>query len=929
MHQTFKFKSVSLTLCAWALAVGLVSCSGGNEAVQTPCEGVVCGSGRCEVSDGRAVCACEPGHHAEGLTCVRDDAPPLDPCAPNPCVQPGRGQCTNLEGKPVCACEPGKEEDGSGQCIPTDACAPNPCTAPHKTDCSVVEGQAVCACVSGHVPEGEACVPSGPDGHGDTPAESSPVIIDAPPTGGSFERADDVDLFSFQAQAGHIYAFTCNPGGGAVDCQVSLSDAAGQVLAVDNSGGTGFIVYEYTTAGTYYFRVSSGQVGTYTYQLEDLGLDDHGDTRDTATASTPGASATPARLEVPGDVDFLKFGVGAGLNYSFTCTSTAFACAVELQDAAGGVLASGTASADAVTLQYAASGEATLYVRIAAESASAMGAYSWRMQAASVDDHGDTAATATALVPSTSSLTGQLETPGDQDWFSFSGVLNTSYEFTCTSTAVDCNVVLYDAAGKVIQSDTSTQPNAKVLHLARAPGTFFLKVSGGTAAFGSYTYRLRDLGVDDHGDTPSEATPVTPSSSSIGATLHATTDVDVFSFEAPAGHIYELACNTSAFDCDLVLMNALGTVVAEDTTSTTYARVRVELNTPGTYYFRIQPGDSKVGAYTYRLQDLGVDDHGDTLATATPITPGASWVPAQFEVPKDEDWFTFTAPASHIYDIGCSTSSIDCDVYVLDAAGTVVASDTSSSSRLRRKFAAGGTYYIRLVANGGWNVSYTRYSYLLNDLGLDDHGDTLATATPITPSASWVPAQFEVPRDEDWFSFTALAGHIYDIGCSTSSIDCDVYVLDAAGTVVASDTSSSSRLRRKLTTGGMYYIRFVANTGWNISYTRYSYLLNDLGVDDHADTFVGATVLTLGTATPGNIEYSGDVDFFQVNLAASTSYTVTTTGISPTLTVYAPDKTTVISTGSSPRAFTSNAAGGVHYVRVSGSTTGAYTVKLQ
>ncbi|ATB31717.1 trypsin inhibitor-like cysteine-rich domain-containing protein [Melittangium boletus] len=1265
MRQTFKFKSVSLALCAWALAVGLVSCSGGNEAIQTQCEGVVCGSGRCEVSDGRPVCACEPGHHAEGLTCMRDDAPPLDPCAPNPCVQPGRGQCSNVEGKAVCACDSGKVEDGSGQCVSLDACTPNPCTAPHKTDCAEVEGQPVCACVSGYVPEGEACVPSSPDDHGDIPSEASPVLIDAPPTGGAFERAEDVDLFSFQAQAGHIYAFTCNPGGGAVDCHVSLSDAAGQVLAVDNNGGTGFIVHEYTSAGTYYFRVSSGQMGTYTYRLEDLGVDDHGDTRDTATASTPGASATPARLEAPGDVDFLKFGVGAGLTYSFTCTSTAFACAVELQDAAGTVLASGTASADTVTVQYTASAEDTLYVRLAADSASAMGAYSWRLEAASrddhgddlatataltpsssaltgrlervgdvdvfsfqgtvsttyefsctgtavdcdvvlvdasgtvlqsdtgpsrdakvtylvrssatyfvkvsggtaelgtytyrlqslgsddhgdtrdtstpvtpsstygnarinfasdvdvfsfsavahhvyelecstgvfdcnvvltdaagnviaqdttgatsakvraeldtadtyyfqissggpttgaysyrlqdlgLDDHGDTAATATALVPATSFSTGQLETPGDQDWFSFSGVLNTSYAFTCTSTAVDCNVVLYDAGGKVVQSDTSTQLDAKVTHLVRAPGTFFVKVSGGTAAFGSYTYRLSDLGVDDHGDTPSEATPVTSSSSSIGATLHATTDVDVFSFEAAAGHIYELACNTSVFDCDLVLLDALGVVVTGDTTSTTYARVRVELNTPGTYYFRIQPGDSKVGAYTYRLQDLGVDDHGDTMATATPITPGTSWVPAQFEVPKDEDWFSFTATAGHIYDFGCSTSSIDCDVYVLDAEGTVVASDTSTASRMRRKLTTGGTFYLRLVANGGWNVSYTSYSYLLQDLGVDDHGDMMATATPITPGTSWVPAQFEVPKDEDWFSFTATAGHIYDFGCSTSSIDCDVYVLDSAGTVVVSDTSLASRVRREFTTGGTFYLRLVANGGWNISYTNYSYLfqdvgmddhgntmatatpitpgtswvparfevskdedwfsftatagriyefgcdattidcnvyvldaagtvvasdtstavdaqvrrkfttggtfyirvvaasawnpsvtnysyrLQDLGVDDHADTFSGATVLTLGTATSGNLEFSGDVDFFEVNLAASTAYTVTTTGISTTLTVYAPDKTTVISSGSSPRAFTSNAAGGAHYVRVSGSSTGAYTLKVQ
>ncbi|MFY0577588.1 hypothetical protein ACN28S_27620 [Cystobacter fuscus] len=205
------------------------------------------------------------------------------------------------------------------------------------------------------------------------------------------------------------------------------------------------------------------------------------------------------------------------------------------------------------------------------------------------------------------------------------------------------------------------------------------------------------------------------------------------------------------------------------------------MNTPGTYFFRIQPGGSTVGAYTYRLQDLGVDDHGDTLATATPITPGTSGVPAQFEVSRDEDWFSFTATAGRLYDFTCSTASIDCDVYLLDAHGNVVAADTTSTTvtRVRGKFTTGGTFYYRVVASSGWNVSYTSYTYRLQDLGVDDHGDTLATATPITPSASWVPAQFEVSRDEDWFSFIATAGRLYEFSCSTASIDCDLYLLDS------------------------------------------------------------------------------------------------------------------------------------------------------
>ena len=146
----------------------------------------------------------------------------------------------------------------------------------------------------------------------------------------------------------------------------------------------------------------------------------------------------------------------------------------------------------------------------------------------------------------------------------------------------------------------------------------------------------------------------------------------------------------------------------------------------------------------------------------------------------------------------------------------------------------------------------------------------------------------------------SVPDHIYAFTCNPGggATDCRVSLSDAAGQVLAVDNN-----------GG---------TGFIV------YELQDLGLDDHADTFSGATVLTPGTATSGNLELSGDVDFFEVSLAASTAHSVTTTGISTTLTVYAPDKTTVISTGASPRAFTSNAAGGAHYVRVSGSTTGVY-----
>ncbi|WP_224367490.1 PPC domain-containing protein [Hyalangium versicolor] len=1402
MKREFSPRLLALTLSLFV--VTLSGCPGEEPPVSDPCEGIVCGLGRCVASDGQATCECDRGYHADGLTCVKDNEPPPNPCEPNPCVQPGRGQCSSVNGGAVCSCDPGKQEE-DGVCVTPHPCEPNPCTTPNKTDCSVSNGQPVCSCVSGYVPEGEECRPEQPvtcsgqhstgdsfepdecpalaravgaggtqneehtlspsadedwfkltavaghvyeavatgvagerlhldlyaedgstvlasdhsgqatarlvhkaagagalffrirafssgetgtyrisltdlgaddfadepalataltapngtpvsgslqfdgdrdvvkvpltaghsyrfeaawsaastaalrleliapeqttvrvsseqvapklltritsagdyylriqeptgklrasytftvtdlgvDDHGDAPPEASPVVIDGPPASGGSEQPDDIDIFTFQAQAGHIYAFTCNPSGGAVDCQVSLSDVGGNVLATDNNGGTGYIVYEYTQAGTYYFRISLGAVGSYTYRLEDLGVDNHGDTIDTATPINAGGGVSNGSLEQMGDVDVFSFTATAGHIYRFTCGSSVLDCDVELLDSTGAILVSATgpetpavityefntggayffrvqtdgsatgaytysledlgvddhgddlANATALTagapvatgtlelsgdvdvFSFSATAEhlyefsctattidcdvelldatgtvltadhssntsavvrrqlitaGTYYVRVkGGNAASATGTYGYRLQDLGVDDHGNTDATATPISVMASGATGKIEIAGDTDVFSFSATAGHIYEFTCTAAAGDCDLFLADSSGTVLRQDVTSSFSAKILYEVGAAGTYYVRLKFGAASstvIGGYTYQLRDLGVDDHGDTEATATPISVMASGATGLIETKGDYDVFSFSATAGHIYEFSCTAAAGDCDLALVDSSGTVLRQDVTSSFSAKILYEVGAAGTYYVRLWFGDASttvvggytyqlkdqgvddhgdtdatatpisvmasgatglietkgdydvfsfsataghiyefsctaaagdcdlfladssgtvlrqdvtssfsakilyeigaagtyyvrlkfgdgsttvVGGYTYQLKDQGVDDHGDTQATATPIVPSTTSTLANFEIPGDTDVFSFTAEAGHIYQFTCvpASSSLDCNAYLRDAAGTTLASSTSTSSSatVRYEVATPGTYYL-VATVYTWESSNFSYRFQLQDLGLDDYGDTRATAAPIVPSATATPALLELASDEDWFSFTAVAGQAFDFFCTTSNFDCNLGLYNAAGTLLTSDTSSSNsaQVTRKFPTAGTYYVRVYAGSGSG----AYSFRLNDRGVDDHSDTFTGATTLTLGTALAGTIEISGDADFFAVSLAASTSYTVTTTGISTTITVYAPDMTTTISSGSSPRSFTSTAAGGVHFVRVqAASATGAYTVKVQ
>ncbi len=58
-------------LVAFVLCVQ--GCDGDSGSGRDVCADVTCsGHGVCAVADGEAVCACDPGYHPEGLSCIED-----------------------------------------------------------------------------------------------------------------------------------------------------------------------------------------------------------------------------------------------------------------------------------------------------------------------------------------------------------------------------------------------------------------------------------------------------------------------------------------------------------------------------------------------------------------------------------------------------------------------------------------------------------------------------------------------------------------------------------------------------------------------------------------------------------------------------------------------------------------------------------------
>ncbi|MFO0587346.1 MAG: hypothetical protein U0441_07400 [Polyangiaceae bacterium] len=95
----------------------------GGATSSEPCAGVTCnGQGTCSAQGGVATCACNPGYHAVGATCVVDEQ-----CMPGQC-----GTCAACEvigGVATCTCPQDYMLQGNECVLAIDPCANAGCTA--------------------------------------------------------------------------------------------------------------------------------------------------------------------------------------------------------------------------------------------------------------------------------------------------------------------------------------------------------------------------------------------------------------------------------------------------------------------------------------------------------------------------------------------------------------------------------------------------------------------------------------------------------------------------------------------------------------------------------------------------------------------------------------------------------------------------------
>ena len=216
---------------------------------------------------------------------------------------------------------------------------------------------------------------------------------------------------------------------------------------------------------------------------------------------------------------------------------------------------------------------------------------------AALADHGDSLPSAT-LVALGSSATGEL-LPGDTDYFRVE-VRRTGILAAHATGDLDTHGAIEDSVGTVVASDDDSGEGANFrVSAVVAAGTYYVRVRGyANSQTGPYTLHVTD---DAHGDSPSQATPVSLGSATLGALSPG--DVDYFRVVVSETH-FLVANTTGGLDTFGYIEDDAGTVIARDDDAGEGSNFRVTRSVrPGTFYIRVEGlGDDETGPYTLQVR---------------------------------------------------------------------------------------------------------------------------------------------------------------------------------------------------------------------------------------------------------------------------------------------------------------------------------------
>jgi hypothetical protein len=238
--------------------------------------------------------------------------------------------------------------------------------------------------------------------------------------------------------------------------------------------------------GTYYLGVSGskeGSVGTFRYQLTNLGVDDVADSPGEATPIEPGQTFQ-SELQGGGDVDAYAFTARAGLDYRVRCTAPSSARLAPLSFLMPGMsepallpfLSSGATSPISRARQ---DGTASILVRTPIPNAPADAPIPYSCGVELIPDDAPDELTGPArALPVDVVVTGAFERQADSDVFAATLPARHHLSVVMDNCSWDCLVEVYEPSGARQVSAPAYLPRLMVLWTSRTAGEYRVRATG-------------------------------------------------------------------------------------------------------------------------------------------------------------------------------------------------------------------------------------------------------------------------------------------------------------------------------------------------------------------------------------------------------------------------------------------------------------------
>ena len=484
-----------------------------------------------------------------------------------------------------------------------------------------------------------------------------------------------------------------------------------------------------------------------------------------------------------------------------TVTWTSSANSVATVDAAGLVTAVGNGTATITASAGDARGTATVTV----------------VEEAAPDDHGNSIATATPVAIG-ATVQGVL-TEGDEDYFEIPVPTDGFRLSVFTEGDTDTYGTLFDRNGVSLSSDDDSG-EALNFHIVQVldAGTHYLSIASFFGDTGDYSLVVEEAAPDDHGNSIATATPV-----AIGATVQGVLtegDEDYFEIPVPTDGFRLSVFTEGDTDTYGTLFDRNGVSLSSDDDSGEALNFHiVQVLDAGTHYLSIASFFGDTGDYSLVVEEAAPDDHGNSIATATPVAIGAT-VQGVLETEGDEDYFEIPVPTDG-FRLGVFTEGNTTDTYgtLFDQNGVFLSSDDDSGVFINFHIVQAldaGTYYLSISGVFGDTGDY---SLVVEEAAPDDHGNSIATATPVAIGAT-VQGVLETGGDEDYFEIPVPTDG-FRLGVFTEGNTTDTYgtLFDQNGAVLSSDDDSGEAFNFHIVQvldAGTYYLSiagFFGDTG--------------------------------------------------------------------------------------------------------------------